>query len=214
MPRFFSSSKPRRISVTVRPNFERKPPDDCQRPEPRAASLTRMPMFGRTPTFSAYSRTSSSSVYFSTTGMIWRPIFWASIAISMNSKSLKPLQMIGVSLVGHRRHGEQLRLAAGLEAEAVLRAEVQHFLDDLALLVDLDRIDAAVLALILVLVDRALEGAVDLAEPVLEDVGEANQDRRARPRSCRRSTSRFRSTARAGSFVGWTCRWPCSLTEK
>jgi hypothetical protein len=58
-----------------------------------------MPMFGRTPTFSAYSRISSSSVYFSTTGMIWRPIFWASIAISMNSKSLKPLQMIGVSLV-------------------------------------------------------------------------------------------------------------------
>ena len=99
MPRFFSSSKPRRISVTVRPNFERKPPDDCQRPEPLAASLTRMPMFGRTPTFSAYSSTSSSSVYFSTTGMIWRPIFCASIAISMNSKSLKPLQMIGVSLV-------------------------------------------------------------------------------------------------------------------
>ncbi len=77
----------------------------------------------------------------------------------------------------HRRHGEQLRLAAGLEAEAVLRAEVQHFLDDLALLVHLDRVDAAVLALVLVLVDRALEGAVDLAEPVLEDVGEANQDR-------------------------------------
>ena len=40
---------------------------------------------------------SSSSVYFSTTGMIWRPIFCASIAISMNSASLKPLQMIGVS---------------------------------------------------------------------------------------------------------------------
>ena len=77
----------------------------------------------------------------------------------------------------HRRHGEQLRLAAGLETEAVLRAEVQHFLDDLALLVHLDRVDAAVLALVLVLVDRALEGAVDLAEPVLQDVGEANQDR-------------------------------------
>ena len=29
------------ISVTVRPNFDRKPPDDCQRPLPRAASLTR-----------------------------------------------------------------------------------------------------------------------------------------------------------------------------
>ena len=66
---------------------------------PRAASLTRMPICGRTPTFSAYFRISSSSVYFSTTGMMLRPIFWASIAISMNSASLKPLQTIGVSLV-------------------------------------------------------------------------------------------------------------------
>ncbi len=57
-----------------------------------------MPIRGRTPTFSAYSRISPSSVYFSTTGMMVRPIFWASIAISMNSASLKPLQMIGVSL--------------------------------------------------------------------------------------------------------------------
>ena len=57
-----------------------------------------MPICGRTPTFSAYSRISASSVYFSTTGMTLRPIFWASIAISMNSASLKPLQMIGVAL--------------------------------------------------------------------------------------------------------------------
>ena len=57
-----------------------------------------MPMFGRTPTLRAYSRISPSSVYFSTTGMILRPILWASIAISMNSASLNPLQMIGVSL--------------------------------------------------------------------------------------------------------------------
>ena len=95
----------------------------------------------------------------------------------MNSTSLKPLQMIGVSLVGQRGHGEQLRLAAGLEPEAVLPAEVQHLLDHLALLVHLDRVDADVAALVLVLRDGALEGAVDLAEPVLEDVGEAEQDR-------------------------------------
>ena len=57
-----------------------------------------MPICGRTPTFLAYCRISPSSVYFSTTGMTLRPIFWASIAISMNSASLKPLQMIGVSL--------------------------------------------------------------------------------------------------------------------
>ena len=34
------------ISVTVRPNLDRKPPDDCQRPLPREASFTRMPICG------------------------------------------------------------------------------------------------------------------------------------------------------------------------
>ena len=120
-------------------------------------------------------------MYFSTTGMMSRPIFWASIAISMNSASLKPLQMIGVSFSASADDREQLRLAAGLEAEAVLAAEVQHFLDDLALLVHLDRIDAAVTALVLVLRDGALERRVNLAEAVFEDVGEAEQDRRAEP---------------------------------
>ena len=116
-------------------------------------------------------------MYFSTTGMMLRPIFWASIAISMNSSSLKPLQMIGVSLSASADDGQQLRLGAGLEAEVVRRAEVEHLLDDLPLLVDLDRVDAAVAALVLVLGDRRLEGVVDLADPVAEDVGEADQDR-------------------------------------
>ena len=55
-------------------------------------------MVGRTPTRWLYFRIRCSSVYFSTTGMIWRPTFWASMAISMYSSSLKPLQMMGVSL--------------------------------------------------------------------------------------------------------------------
>ena len=99
----------------------------------------------------AYSRISASSVYFSTTGMMLRPIFWASIAISMNSASLKPLQMIGVSIVGERDDGEQLGLGAGLEAEVVRLAELEDLFDDLPLLVDLDRVDAAVAALVVVL---------------------------------------------------------------
>src|SRR6516162_1253284 len=39
----------------------------------------------------------SSSVNFSTTGMMFLPIFRARTVILMNSSSLKPLQMIGVS---------------------------------------------------------------------------------------------------------------------
>ena len=53
------------------------------------------------------------------------------------------------------------------------------FLDDLSLLIDLDRIDAAVAALVLMLCDGAGERSVDVAEAVLEDVGEANQHREA-----------------------------------
>ena len=37
-------------------------------------------------------------MYFSTTGMIFLPTFCASMASSMNSASLNPLQMMGVSL--------------------------------------------------------------------------------------------------------------------
>ena len=93
-----SSSSPFISSLAVRPNLLRKPPDACQRPLPRVASFTRMPIRGRTPSFSAYSSTMCSSENRSTTGMICRPIFCASIAVSMNSASLKPLQMMGVSL--------------------------------------------------------------------------------------------------------------------
>ena len=120
-------------------------------------------------------------MYFSTTGMIWRPIFWASIAISMNSKSLKPLQMIGVSLVASAATASSSGLLPASRPKPVLGAEVQHFLDDLPLLVDLDGVDAGVAALVLVLAHRLLEGGVDLAEPVLQDVGEADQDRHGQP---------------------------------
>ncbi len=58
---------------------------------------------------------------------------------------------------GQCDHRQQLRLAARFEPEAVLAADVQHFLDDLPLLIDLDRIDAAVAALVLVLSDGALK---------------------------------------------------------
>ena len=97
----------------------------------------------------------------------------------MNSASLKPLQMIGVSLSAMRHDGQQFRLRPGLEAELVRAAEVEHFLDDLSLLIDLDRIDAAVAALVLVLADGALKRRVDVGEPLLDDVGEADEHRQA-----------------------------------
>ena len=118
-------------------------------------------------------------MYFSTTGMMLRPIFWAEHRRFDELGVLEAVADDRRVVVGQRDDGQQLRLGAGLEAELVGLAEVEHLLDDLPLLVDLDRVDAAVAALVLVLGDGGLKGGVDLAEPMLEDVGEADEDRQA-----------------------------------
>src|SRR5262249_35861907 len=71
--------------------------------------------------------------------------------------------------IGQGEDGEQLWFGAGLQAELELLAEVEDLLDDLALLIDLDRINAAVGALVLELADGSLKGLLDLAEAVAED---------------------------------------------
>ena len=116
---------------------------------------------------------------------------------------------------GQRRHRHQLGLAAGLDAEVVGAAELQHFLDDLALLVHLDRVHARVLAGVLVLLDRALEGVVDVAQAMLQDVGEAHQDgqRDAAHLQAIHQLLEVDRTARA-SFVGCTSTCPFSPIEK
>ena len=78
------------------PNFDRTPPEDSHRPAPLAESFTRTPMLGLTLCCLAYLTISSSSLNFSTTGMMFFPIFVARMTASMNSSSLNPLQMIGV----------------------------------------------------------------------------------------------------------------------
>ena len=126
-----------------------------------------MPMVGRTPTFSAYSRIRSSSVYFSTTGMMLPADL---LRQHRHLDELGVLEAVADDrrlVVGERHHGQQLRLGARLEAEAVLPSELEHLLHDLALLIDLDRVDADVAARVLVLRDRALEGFGDVLQPVL-----------------------------------------------
>ncbi len=77
----------------------------------------------------------------------------------MNSASLNPLQMIGVSFDAIATTASSSGLLPASSPNLYGCAELQHFLDDLPLLVDLDRIDAAVGALIFVLGDRGLERA-------------------------------------------------------
>src|SRR5208283_129893 len=81
-------------------------------------------------------------------------------------------------VVGDGHDGQQFGLGADLEAEAVLAAVFVDLLDDVALLVDLDGIDAAVSALVVVLGDRGLKGSLQLLKLVAEDFPEADQDGR------------------------------------
>ena len=87
----------------------------------------------------------------------------------------------GLLVVEHRHDRQQLRLRARLQAVVVGPAELDDLLDDVAVLVDLDRVDALELALVAVLGDRALERLVQLDDAALEHVGETDQQRQADP---------------------------------
>jgi hypothetical protein len=84
---------------------------------------------------------------------------------------------VGVGVLVQGEGNEQLGLAAGFDAEAVGRAVFDEFLDDVPLLVDLDRVDAAEPALVVVLGDGGGKGPEHLLDAELQDVGEADQER-------------------------------------
>jgi hypothetical protein len=81
--------------------------------------------------------------------------------------------------VENRERNEQLRLAARLEPQVERAPVLDQLLHHLPLLVHLDRVDSAVGAAVLVLFERLLEAASQLANAALEDVREANQHRAA-----------------------------------
>ena len=115
-------------------------------------------------------------MYFSTTGMIWRPDLLRQHRHLDVLVVLEAVADDGRVVVGQRHHGHQLGLGAGFQAEVERLAEFQHLFHHLPLLVDLDGVDAAVFALVMVLGDGGLKGAVQLAQTVLQDVGEADQN--------------------------------------
>ena len=78
-------------------------------------------------------------------------------------------------VIGLGRDGEQLGFGPGLEAEPVFPAKIQHFFDDLALLIDFDRVDADVAALVLVLRDGTGKRVVNVGDAVLEDVAKPDE---------------------------------------
>ena len=165
------------ISVTVRPNFERYPPELCH----RAAAARRQ-----------LDAEADLRPHADLLGILEDQ---AELGVLLDDRDdvapdllgqHRHLDELGVleavaddrDVVGGQcRHRHQLRLAARLDAEVVGTPELQDFLDHLALLVDLDRVHARVLARVRVLLDRSLEGAGDVAQAMLQDVGKAHQDR-------------------------------------
>ena len=82
----------------------------------------------------------------------------------------------GLGVVVHGQGHQELGLAARLDAEVEGAPVLDQLLDHVALLVDLDRVDAAVAALVVVLGDGLLEGAAELLHAGAQDVGEADQE--------------------------------------
>ena len=83
----------------------------------------------------------------------------------------------GRVVIGDGHDGQQFGFGAGFESEAVRPPEMEYLFDHLPLLIHLDRVDATVTALVIVFGDGALEGVSEFAEAMLEDIGEADQDR-------------------------------------
>ena len=101
-----------------------------------------------------------------------------------------------------RDHGEEFRLAARLEPKAVRPAELKHLLDHLPLLIDLHRIDAAILTAVAVLLHRRGEHAMNLAQPVLQDLAEPQQDREVDAPQLQAVHQRLEVDALGRVFVG------------
>ena len=82
-----------------------------------------------------------------------------------------------IRLVRQRDHGLQLRFRAALETDAVRLTELVDLLDDMALLIDLDREDRRVLPGVAVLLDRRLELLAELMHARAQQVREPQQHR-------------------------------------
>src|ERR1019366_3137368 len=93
-------------------------------------------------------------------------------------------------------------------------AEFEHLFHHLALLVDLDRVNTAIAALVLVLVDAVWEGPGVSPRRCFRISAKRIRIGRLMPRRTSVSTSCLRSMERAASFSGCTRTCPLSPTEK
>src|SRR6185369_6585734 len=84
----------------------------------------------------------------------------------------------GSGVVRDRHYGEKLGLRTRFQAESIGTAVFENFFHYLTLLIYLDGEDATVLALVTVLSDGALEGAVNFTQAVFQNFTKPQQDGR------------------------------------
>src|SRR5690349_18743064 len=105
-------------------------------------------------------------------------------------------------IVRDGEHCEKLRLRTGFKAKMIRPAEVEDLFDYLALLINFDWVNAAVIRLISVLSDRNIKGLIHLAEAMLENVCKPDQDRQ-RYATPFESVYQLFQVDRPARFLGW-----------
>ena len=103
-----------------------------------------------------------------------------------------------VGALAQREHGLQLRLGPALEADARRLAELDDLLDDVPLLVDLDRVHGGVAAVVRELVDGGAELRVQRLDPDRRMSEKRSSTGRVTPCASRSLASSNRSSARSG----------------
>ena len=78
-------------------------------------------------------------------------------------------------VIGDGQDGEQFGFRSRFKPEFVGLPVFEYFLNNLALLVDLDRVNAAVVPAVSVLGDRRLKRLAHLTEPVFENLAKADE---------------------------------------
>ena len=117
-------------------------------------------------------------------------------------------------VVRHGHDGHQLRLRAGFQAESEGTAEFQNLFDHLALLVHLDRVNAAVVALVTVFGDGGRKGAVHFAQAMLQDSREPDQDRQGDASQHQGIDQLFQVNDRCGSLSGCNAQVAVAIHQK
>ena len=82
----------------------------------------------------------------------------------------------GITTVGQRHHRKKFWLRASFKTELKRFAEIENLFNDLPLLINLDRVDATVLAFVIELFNRFLEGSMDFRNTMAQNISKANKD--------------------------------------